>query len=277
MATIALPGSLKKGVKIIMKLKLGKMTSREIAEWFNIGYNRYSHNIAKYLDQLGYYCDFEKVYGGVIISQIYCDTFSKNFSHDIHLDIVAYIIDQVESGITTIYQMSSALGYSKYAIRKACNFCFGEGLKSSGPLGSKKKVWALRTYDGPQYPESEAAYMKLVKYRELTDDEKFRLSQLANKYYNALDDLANVFDAEDGDVNWQEVLQQKKKMYHAEVTGALGQELGGVIVRAYQYRIGDRVYIYENEEQYSEMLKEELRQKGYKIPEDWGKPPKSAK
>ena len=50
MATIALPGSLKKGVKIIMKLKLGKMTSREIAEWFNIGYNRYSHNIAKYLD-----------------------------------------------------------------------------------------------------------------------------------------------------------------------------------------------------------------------------------
>ena len=33
----------------------------------------------------------------------------------------------------------------------------------------------------------------------------------------------------------------------------------------------------ENEEQYSEMLKEELRQKGYRIPEDWGKPPKSAK
>lgn len=257
MATIALPGSLKKGVKIIMKLKLGKMTSREIAEWFNIGYNRYSHNIAKYLDQLGYYCDFEKIYGGIIILQIYCDTFSKNFSHDIHLDIIAYIIDQVESGITTIYQMSSALGYSKYAIRKACNFCFGEGLKSSGPLGSKKKVWALRTYDGPQYPESDAAYMKLVKYRELTDDEKFRLSQLANRYYNALDDLANVFDA--------------------EVTGALGQELGGVIVRAYQYRIGDRIYIYENEEQYSEMLKEELRQKGYRIPEDWGKPPKNAK
>ena len=26
-----------------------------------------------------------------------------------------------------------------------------------------------------------------------------------------------------------------------------------------------------------EMLKEELRQKGYRIPEDWGKPPKSAK
>lgn len=68
-----------------------------------------------------------------------------------------------------------------------------------------------------------------------------------------------------------------KNFSHAEVTGALGQELGGVIVRAYQYRIGDRVYIYENEEQYSEMLKEELRQKGYRIPEDWGKPPKSAK
>ena len=108
-----------------MKLRLGKMTSRELAMWFNRSYNAYKHNIDKYLDQLGYYCEFEKVYGGVIISQIYCDTFSKNFSHNIHLDIIAYIIDQVESGITTIYQMSSALGYNKYAIRKACNFCFG--------------------------------------------------------------------------------------------------------------------------------------------------------
>lgn len=94
----------------MMKLKLGKMTSREIAEWFGRSYYSYRNNIDKYLDQLGYYCEFEKVYGG----------------------------------ITTIYQMSSALGYSKYAIRKACNFCFGEGLKSSGPLGSKKKVWAMR-------------------------------------------------------------------------------------------------------------------------------------
>lgn len=260
-----------------MKLRLGKMTSRELADWFGRSYYSYRNNIDKYLDQLAYYCEFEKIYGGVVISEIYCDAFSKNFSHDIHLDIIAYIIDHVESGITTIYQMSSALGYSKYAIRKACNFCFGEGLKSSGPLGSKKKVWALRTYDGPQYPESDAAYMKLVKYRELTDDEKFRLSQLANKYYNALDDLANVFDIEDGDLEWKDVFEKKKKLYHEEVVGELGHELGGVVVRAYQYRIGDRVYIYENEEQYSEMLKEELRQKGYKIPEDWGKPAKQTK
>ena len=61
-----------------MELKLGKMTSRELAEWFGVSYRSYTHKISKYLDELDLFCDFEKVYGGVIIKEIFDPIYSKN-------------------------------------------------------------------------------------------------------------------------------------------------------------------------------------------------------
>ena len=54
-----------------MKLILGKMTSKQLAQWFGVLPSTYSHNIPSYLSRLEDYCKFEKVYGGVIISEIY--------------------------------------------------------------------------------------------------------------------------------------------------------------------------------------------------------------
>lgn len=62
------------------KLKLGKMKSKELAEWFNISYNSYTHNIDGYLEKLKDYADFEKVYGGVIIQTIYIEEYNKHMN-----------------------------------------------------------------------------------------------------------------------------------------------------------------------------------------------------
>ena len=55
------------------------MTSQEIAEWMGISYKgTYANNPKKYLIQLDNFCDFEKIYGGVIIKEIYQSVYEKN-------------------------------------------------------------------------------------------------------------------------------------------------------------------------------------------------------
>lgn len=46
-----------------LKLILGKMTGKQLAEWFQISYTTYKNKTTKYLKKLENYCSFEKVYG----------------------------------------------------------------------------------------------------------------------------------------------------------------------------------------------------------------------
>ena len=42
------------------KLKLGKMTGKEIATWLGISYGTYSNNPAKQLSKLNFYCSYDQ-------------------------------------------------------------------------------------------------------------------------------------------------------------------------------------------------------------------------
>lgn len=59
------------------ELIIGKMTSQQLAKWFNISYSTYSHNIDKYLIQLKEFCIYDKVYGGVIVREIFYSVYDK--------------------------------------------------------------------------------------------------------------------------------------------------------------------------------------------------------
>lgn len=63
-----------------MKLKLGKMTSKEIALWLNLTYDTYRRRIDFYLTRLEPYANYEKVYGGVIIKEIFISEYNKDLS-----------------------------------------------------------------------------------------------------------------------------------------------------------------------------------------------------
>lgn len=43
-----------------MKLKIGKMSSQQVAEWLGISYGSYKKNIDKYLKKVDMYANFEK-------------------------------------------------------------------------------------------------------------------------------------------------------------------------------------------------------------------------
>lgn len=249
-----------------MELKVGKMSSRELAQWFDKSYGSFRNKSDQYLELLRDYCDYEKIYGGVNITKVYCSTYNKDQNKTLHLDIIKYLLDS-PTPITGINAMAEKLGYSRYAVRKACNYCFGGGSRTiKGIVGSKKRIWAVKTVNSEDLDNIK------YEYRELTADEKQKLHEYASAHYNLLDEMSNAFDILEESEDAAEVverLEAKKKEYYDEVLGKLSSELEGWVVRATIYKIGDREYICTTEQEYSECLREELRRLGYEIPKEW--------
>lgn len=63
-----------------MKLKIGKMSSKEVAQWLGISYSTYRNAIDKYLNRLEGYCVYKKVYGGIIIEEIFMEEYDKTLN-----------------------------------------------------------------------------------------------------------------------------------------------------------------------------------------------------
>lgn len=53
------------------ELRLGKVTSKELADWFGISYGRFRNDKDSKLEELKLYCDFNEVYGGIYINNIF--------------------------------------------------------------------------------------------------------------------------------------------------------------------------------------------------------------
>ena len=152
-----------------MKLKLGKMTSKELAKWFGRSYNTYKNKIDYYLDILSEYCDFEKIYGGVDIKEIYIEEYDK----EIRPKAKRVYLKEVERtcGLMTLSGLSrrsvaegqfenSRQGY--YLFKKVGYCLFGDpnGLnEEKGSVGSRQYVWAVKLDD-------------LDNYRYMTDEEQ---------------------------------------------------------------------------------------------------------
>ena len=70
------------------ELRLGKMTSKEIAEWLGITYNTYKKNVKKHLEKLDGFCDFEQIRGGINVKEIYISIYDKNLSKKVECMII---------------------------------------------------------------------------------------------------------------------------------------------------------------------------------------------
>lgn len=74
-----------------MKLEVGKMATKQLALWFGISYGTFRNNSNKYLEELNYFCDYEKIYGGVMIKEVYISEYVKNLTSkdsEIYLSLV---------------------------------------------------------------------------------------------------------------------------------------------------------------------------------------------
>ncbi len=84
-----------------MKLKLGKMTSKEIAEWLGISYNSYKNHVDKHLQKLNTFASYTKVYGGVIIDEIYISEYDKTLDERIDKIFIEEVMT-AKDNLTTI-------------------------------------------------------------------------------------------------------------------------------------------------------------------------------
>ena len=144
-----------------MRLTLGKMTSKQLAQWFGVLPTSYSHNIPNYLSRLEDYCKFEKVYGGVIISEIYIEEYDRGLKfkdEKMYLEEIKECVE-TQDGLSTLSGMvrkierenSTLKGFRNGTMRmsKAGTKLFGDPTVAGKPgkVGSREYIWAIKLND----------------------------------------------------------------------------------------------------------------------------------
>lgn len=250
-----------------MKLKLGKMTSKEIASWLGITYNTYRNKIDCYLQKLEDYALFEKVYGGIIIKEIYIETYDKHLNKKtdaVFLKEVASANDQLStiSGISRKYKKdfdNLSQKTIKRVFTESRNRLFGkecdENLIACGRAGKRQHTWAIKLGDYNQYRLLTAAEDDMLNtiinavYRDLPED-KIKLSALIDYIYAHNDNMTK-----------DEFIELKKINgcnFFFNVIERFKELTGYQLVHANRYELGRNFDLPKDEAAYIDILFAEL-------------------
>jgi hypothetical protein len=142
------------------ELKLGKMTNKELMEWFDTtsSSRSFSANKKRYLKKLKDYAEFEVVHGGVKITRIICPFYIKDQEANAkeYLRIVNETPDQLTSITAIVEKMQTQEPYKnmsfetlKYRMTLAGKLAFGITAEeeSKGLYGNRHYIWAIKTYE----------------------------------------------------------------------------------------------------------------------------------
>lgn len=234
--------------KDMITLRLGKMSSKEIAEWMGITYGTYKNSSQKRLEYLKNFAKFTPCYGGVMIEEIYLDTFVKNISEDDKVYVNE--IKQCNEGLSTVAGMIRKLKLKNEEYKdisedtlykrmsKAGDRTFGRTVEqdSKGTCGSRHYVWAVRV-DKYNY------------YRRMTEEEEIIYKQLLNEYCDdektqeQIEKDALVLDAfKNHEITAEEYAEYKLYScnFFTEVVGKFKSRTGFLLVRTTKHEL-DRI------------------------------------
>ena len=144
-----------------MQLKLGKMTSSELAEWFGVSKKTFTNNAQKYLDKLNDFAKYERVWGGVEILEIYMKEYIKGYSNvdDVYFNKEIDRCIKEQDGLASIVGIANkaklevkeyaplADNSLRYRMTKAANRNYGE----NGLMGTRAREWAIKLDDYNHY------------------------------------------------------------------------------------------------------------------------------
>lgn len=170
-----------------MKLKLGKMTTAELAAWMGLKPGSFRHNTEKRYKLLEQYCDYEKFRGYIEIKEIYVAEFQGDLESK---DIKTYLkeVSTASNNLSSISGIARKLQLEekeykdiqfntiRNRLSKAGKKAFGKtnNMMSpslySGPYGSREYVWGVKVSD---YNE----------YRYMTPEEEEYFDMLLESYY----------------------------------------------------------------------------------------------
>ena len=170
-----------------MELKLGKMTSKEIAEWFGLSYGAYRNSKKEKLGELSDYADFDEIYGGVLIKKIRGGgSYLKEGRKQKEIVFNAFDEEWNENGLDTCSNVAIKI-YDKhknelkiaenttynYTI-EARNEKYGKPFGADGKLGNCRYIW-VKASDQPDG----------TKLLELFNEEEEKIKkELMNKYFS---------------------------------------------------------------------------------------------
>lgn len=166
-----------------LKLRLGLMSTREIAEWMGVTYGTFRVNSKKRLEQLKYFADFTiKKNKGVFIEKIYLDVYDKGVSIDDErvydfvrnapgsLSTVSGVRRQLKQNYTEYRHLSDSWVDKRVEAVLMRQFNKKESLEG-GSKGYRKTKWAIKVSD-------------LNEYREMTEEEEKLFKKLVGGYFN---------------------------------------------------------------------------------------------
>ena len=227
-----------------MKLKIGKMTNKELAEWFGIKPESMTKTKKKKLEELQNYAFFEEIYGGVNITGIIKEEYNKkdNQIRQIYqqgFEELRQPIDTVSNINEKIYEkysdklptLSSAQSGYHYAI-EVRNANYGIPFKEMGSKGSCYYLWCkVEQEEGGLYftqfnEEEEKIKQRLLKQHFGTDEERDIL-------------IAQMVDA--GEIGEAEAYRLTREYRNLNGAGfmsfmrALEKEIGAKVVKATKF------------------------------------------
>lgn len=193
------------------------MTSQQLAKWFNISYSTYSHNIDKYLTQLKEFCIYDKVYGGVIVREIFYSVYDKKLQKR-NMEISIREVrrcQKYQNGLSTISGMSRRFVQEGYfSSERTANRRLTETLIplfgitsecfSQGEIGRRNYIWAIKLDDFNHYrlltEEENKRFNKIIASCYMDSPEKIRQEMLlrdalrdkeitSDEYFEQLDRL----------------------------------------------------------------------------------------
>lgn len=227
-------------------LRCGKMSTKEIAQWMNVNYSTFRNNKQYHFNDLKRFCDFEQVYGGVNILQIYNPVYEKVLSNDEKIFLKE--IQNTGNGLSSVAGMSRKLIRFNKDFRllsennvekrmgKVNKNLFGEYMKNSkqaiGRMGSRKYVYAIKESD-------------FNKYRYLTDKEmdtfKHILKSVCGKQIDKIMESMLLDEAfKNSDMTKEEYLLKRERFdldLFPHVLKQFKKETGKTVVRIQEYQI----------------------------------------
>lgn len=227
-------------------LILGKMTTQQIADWFQLSKSTFSKHKKEYMQKLEKYAEIKPVYGGVQILEIYEEYYQKHENDARDDELYLKAVQNANEHLTSLSGMSRVLkknnkdfeGISERMIqkrmRKAGIRTFGVTAQedSYGLYGERSYVWAIKLSDNNEY-------------RHMTVEEEKLFDELIGSYYSCNVDkvkkaaiLENAF--KHSEMTKEEYFLKKEMLdlnLFADVIGLFKRETGLQIVHATEHMV----------------------------------------
>lgn len=222
-----------------MKLHLGKITNKELADWFGVAYSTFNNTKKNKLKELEAFADYHLENKKVVIDNIYVDEYNKDIKNARKIVEENFNKEWSENGLDTCKRVGLALKErfgdkldiaesttKRYTLETRKKY-YGTPCLSPGLLGRCSYVWCKKIGDG-----ADAAY------DFLNEEEEKKKQELLKQFFGDATEKQVIVQAmiERGEIRKEDAwdvlddLTNINKNFFAFLN-ALSLEIGATVVR----------------------------------------------